>query len=46
MNLRRKYPLLAAVAVLGAAAYVAIAHTTAPPDCPVNSATADGAVNL
>ena len=48
MNLRRKYPLLAAIAVLGAAAYVAIAHTTAPPDRPVNSAAAppsDGAVN-
>ena len=48
MKLRRTYPLLAAVAVLGAAAYIAIAHTTAPPDRPVNSATAppsDGAVN-
>jgi general secretion pathway protein N len=48
MKLRRTYPLLAAVAVLGAAAYIAIAHTTAPPDRPVNSATAppsDRAVN-
>ena len=45
MNLRRKYLLLAAVAVLGAAAYVAIAHTTAPPDRPVNSATAPPSVN-
>jgi hypothetical protein len=40
MKLRRTYPLLAAVAVLGAAAYIAIAHTTAPPDRPVNSAAA------
>jgi general secretion pathway protein N len=40
MKLRRTYPLLAAVAVLGAAAYIAIAHSTAPPDRPVNSATA------
>jgi hypothetical protein len=40
MKLRRTYPLLAAVAVLGAAAYIAIAHTTTPPDRPVNSATA------
>jgi len=48
MKLRRTYPLLAAVAVLGAAAYIAIAHTTAPPDRPVNSATAppsDRAIN-
>ena len=48
MKLRRIYPLLAAVAVLGAAAYIAIAHTTAPPDRPVNSATAppsDRAIN-
>ena len=35
MNLRRAFPLLAAVAVLGAAAYVGIAHTTAPPSEPV-----------
>jgi hypothetical protein len=40
MKLRRTYPLLAAVAVLGAAAYIAIANTSAPPDRPVNSATA------
>jgi general secretion pathway protein N len=48
MKLRRAYPLLAAVAVLGAAAYIAIAHTGTPPDRPVNSAAAppsDGAVN-
>jgi len=48
MKLRRTYPLLAAVAVLGAAAYIAIAHTTAPSDRPANSAAAppsDGAVN-
>lgn len=38
MKLRRTYPLLAAVAVLGAAAYIAIANTS--PDRPVNSATA------
>jgi hypothetical protein len=38
MNLRRAYPLLATIAVLGAiAAYVEIAHTTAP--------SSDGAVN-
>jgi general secretion pathway protein N len=40
MKLRRTYPLLAAVAVLGAAAYIAIANTSTPPDRPVNSATA------
>jgi len=40
MKLRRTYPPLAAVAVLGAAAYIAIANTSAPPDRPVNSATA------
>jgi general secretion pathway protein N len=40
MKLRRTYPLLAAVAVLGAAAYIAIANTSAPPDRPANSATA------
>jgi len=40
MKLRRTYPLLAAVAVLGAAAYIAIANTSAPPDRPVNSTTA------
>jgi general secretion pathway protein N len=40
MNLRRTYQLLAAVAVLGAVAYIAIAHTAAPPDRPVNSAAA------
>ncbi|HEX9535118.1 MAG TPA: hypothetical protein VF924_06570 [Stellaceae bacterium] len=40
MKLPRTYPLLAAVAVLGVAAYIAIGHTTAPPDRPVNSATA------
>jgi general secretion pathway protein N len=48
MKLRRAYPLLAAVAVLGAAAYIAIAHTGTPPDRPINSTTAppsDGAVN-
>jgi hypothetical protein len=39
MKLRRAYPLLAAVAVVGAiAAYMEIAHTTAPPsDRAVNS---------
>jgi len=39
MKLRRAYPLLAAVGVLGAiAAYIEIAHTTAPPsDHAVNS---------
>jgi general secretion pathway protein N len=48
MKLRRTYQLLAAVAVLGAAAYIAIAHTGTPSDRPVNSTTAppsDGAVN-
>jgi general secretion pathway protein N len=48
MKLRRTYLLLAAVAVLGAAAYIAIARTSAPPDRPVNSAAAppsDRAVN-
>jgi hypothetical protein len=40
MKLRRTYPLLAAAAVLGAAAYIAIAHTGTPPDRPVNSTTA------
>lgn len=40
MKLRRTYQLLAAVAVLGAAAYIAIANTAAPPDRPVNSAAA------
>jgi hypothetical protein len=49
MKMRRAYPLLAAAAVLGVAAYIEIAHTTAPPsDRPVNSAAAppsDRAVN-
>jgi general secretion pathway protein N len=48
MKLRRTYPVLAAVAVLGAAAYIAIANTSAPTDRPVNSAAAppsDRAVN-
>jgi hypothetical protein len=48
MKLRRTYQLLAAVAVLGTAAYIAIARTGTPPDRPVNSTTAtpsDGAVN-
>jgi general secretion pathway protein N len=48
MKLRRTYPLLAAVAVLGAAAYIAIANTSAPPDRPANSAASppsNGAVN-
>jgi general secretion pathway protein N len=40
MKLRRTYPLLAAVAVLGAAAYIAIANTSTPTDRPVNSAAA------
>jgi general secretion pathway protein N len=39
MKLRRAYQLLAAVAVLGAAAYIAIANTTEP-DRAVNSAAA------
>jgi general secretion pathway protein N len=48
MTLRRTYQLLAAVAVLGAAAYLATANTSAPPDRPANSAAATpsgGAVN-
>jgi general secretion pathway protein N len=39
MKLRRTYQLLAAVALLGAAAYIAIANT-APPDRPANSVAA------
>jgi general secretion pathway protein N len=46
MKLRRTYKLLAAVAALGAAAYIAIAHTGAPSDRPVNAAPpSDRAVN-
>jgi general secretion pathway protein N len=54
MKLRRAYPLLATIAVLGAiAAYVRIAHTTAPPSdnavnsgatAPVRTAAVDAAV--
>jgi general secretion pathway protein N len=49
MKLPRAYLLLAAIGVLGVAAYIEIAHTTAPPsERAVNSATAppsDRAVN-
>jgi general secretion pathway protein N len=40
MKLPRAYPLLAAVAVLGVAAYIAIAHTTEPPQSDRGNSTA------
>jgi hypothetical protein len=45
MKLRRAYPLFAALAVLGAAAYFATANTTAPQSDPATAPRSDRTVN-